>query len=366
MARRGDGIYQRGRTWWLDFTHRGERHVTRLGKNISRTVAGELARVQRGAILKGEAGIGGPPRKDILFEKAAEQFTEWAETNRRPKTARCYKQCVVRLKESFAGKRLREIDPLSVERHKRARIKAEAPIAANRELATLRALINKARTWGLYEGGNPVSEVKIPRERPSRLRYLEPDEETALLGAAKDPLRTIVLVGLHAGLRIQAEALTLQWADVDLKRGLLTVQAAYAKNGETRTVPLNSTLRVALQELREHARGAYVFAKRDGTPLRSIRTAFLHACTSAGLKDVTPHTLRHTFASRLAMEGVDLRTIQELGGLAEARDGRTLRAPLARSQGRSDRADCPKFHNGIHNRGHRGTLGRRCKVVGSL
>ena len=39
MARRGDGIYLRGKTWWLDFRHRGERHVARLGKNISRTVA---------------------------------------------------------------------------------------------------------------------------------------------------------------------------------------------------------------------------------------------------------------------------------------------------------------------------------------
>ena len=53
MARRGDGLYQRGKTWWLDFTHRGERHVVRLGRNISRTVAGELARVQRAAVLKG-------------------------------------------------------------------------------------------------------------------------------------------------------------------------------------------------------------------------------------------------------------------------------------------------------------------------
>jgi hypothetical protein len=43
MARRGDGIYLRGRTWWLDFMHDGKRHVVRLGKNISRTVAGELA-----------------------------------------------------------------------------------------------------------------------------------------------------------------------------------------------------------------------------------------------------------------------------------------------------------------------------------
>jgi hypothetical protein len=56
MARRGDGIYQRGPTWWLDFTHEGQRHIARLGKGINRIVAGELARVKRAAVLKGEAG----------------------------------------------------------------------------------------------------------------------------------------------------------------------------------------------------------------------------------------------------------------------------------------------------------------------
>jgi hypothetical protein len=40
MARRGDGIYLRGKTWWLDFTHEGKRHVARSGKGINRTVAG--------------------------------------------------------------------------------------------------------------------------------------------------------------------------------------------------------------------------------------------------------------------------------------------------------------------------------------
>ena len=59
MARRGDGIYLRGRTWWLDFLHEGKRHVVRIGKGINRTAAGEIARVQRAAILKGEVGIGG-------------------------------------------------------------------------------------------------------------------------------------------------------------------------------------------------------------------------------------------------------------------------------------------------------------------
>jgi hypothetical protein len=42
MTTRGTGIYLRGKTWWLDFTHFGDRHVVRLGKSISRTVAERL------------------------------------------------------------------------------------------------------------------------------------------------------------------------------------------------------------------------------------------------------------------------------------------------------------------------------------
>ena len=83
MARHGDGIYQRGKTWWLDFRHQGQRHVALLGKGINRTVARELAAVKRAAILKGEAGIGGPKRKDLPFTEAADKFLEWAEANKR-------------------------------------------------------------------------------------------------------------------------------------------------------------------------------------------------------------------------------------------------------------------------------------------
>jgi len=314
MARRGDGIYQRGATWWLDFTHEGKRHVLRIGKGINQTAAREIAQVKRAGSLKGEAGIG-RKRADIGFDQAKDEFLKWADANKRPRTARTYRQCLQALAVSFAGQRLSAISAFDIERHKQARLKAGVRVMVNREREVLRAVYNRCREWGKYEGNNPVMAVKGVRESEGRLRFLEPEEEAQLLAAAKAPgLRAIILAGIYAGLRIESEALTLAPADVDFRTGQLTVQSAYAKSGKTRRVPMNATLRAALAPLKEQATGATLFISRMGTPYRSIRSAFETACRRAGLADVTPHVLRHTFASRLVMAGVDLRTVQELGG----------------------------------------------------
>src|SRR5499425_3786838 len=99
MARRGDGLYQRGKskTWWLEFVHDERRQFVRLGKRITRTVAREIAQakravareiaqVKRARILKGEAGIG-RKRLNIGFDQAKEAFLQWAEAHKRPRTA---------------------------------------------------------------------------------------------------------------------------------------------------------------------------------------------------------------------------------------------------------------------------------------
>ena len=111
--------------------HDGRRHVARLGKSINRTVAGELASVQRAAILKGEAGIGGRKRKDMAFDDAAKEFLAWARAEKKPKTAKLYGECLTPLKASFAGKRLSELHPLLIEKHKRARLEAGAKVMPN-------------------------------------------------------------------------------------------------------------------------------------------------------------------------------------------------------------------------------------------
>src|SRR5688572_29765922 len=114
MARQGSGVYQRGGTWWLDFYHQGKRHILKIGAKIKRSVAVELASVQRARILRGEVGIGEKKRKDIGFEEAKKEFLKWTETNKKPNTARCYRQYLDELEQSFKGKRLSQICRLDV------------------------------------------------------------------------------------------------------------------------------------------------------------------------------------------------------------------------------------------------------------
>ena len=318
MARKHEGLYRRSQTWWLDCRIDGRRYVKKLGKNISRSVAGELADVQRAMILKGEAGIG-KKRKDVPFTKAKEAFLDWATTNKRPRTVRVYRQQLERLAVSFSTKTLAHISSFDVERHKRDRAEQGARIQANREIAVLKNLFNKAKDWGLYEGENPARGVKFLEEPKRRLRYLEPSEEAKLLEVASEPLRSLIIIGTNTGIRIGAEALTLKWVDVDLLRGILTVQAAYSKNGQTRNIPLNSRAREAFQHLKTISRSDYVFSKPNGQPYKSMEKPFTQACKAAGLSNtgLSLHSLRHTFASSLVMAGVDLVTVQQYGGWSD-------------------------------------------------
>ncbi len=188
--------------------------------------------------------------------------------------------------------------------------------ATHRELSVSKNLFFRARDWGKYEGENPVSRVKMVKESSGRLRFLEPSEEQRLLAHASEPLRTVILVGIYSGLRVKSEGLTLRKADIDLKRSLLTVRDTFAKNRETRTVPINKErLLEPLRKQMARSTSEWVFTLKDNvTQYKSFRTAFETACRNAKLTDVTPYVLRDTFASRLAMAGVDLRTIQDLGG----------------------------------------------------
>ena len=350
MARRGDALYLRGKTWWLDFRHNGTRHAVRLGKGISRSVAKELASVKRGAILKGEAGIG-KKRKDCSFEKAKAAYLVWMQTNTRPRTQRVYTQALDQLSKSFAGKLLSQISAFDIERHKHRRVEAGAPVVANREVSRLRALFNAAIRWGLFEGGNPATDIKPVEESEGRLRFLEYAEEAQLLKVAPPIVQDIIVLGVNTGIRISAEGLGLQWADVDFSRNLLSVPAAYAKNGQTRTIPLNSRARAMLERRKGQSHSAFVFSKPNGQHYKSMDKHLAKALQQAGLSGtgISLHSLRHTFASRLVMSGADLRTIQECGGWGDLSLVQRYSHLSASHKTTAVERIAGEFHNAFHN-----------------
>jgi hypothetical protein len=98
---------------------------------------------------------------------------------------------------------LSQIHPFALEKHKQARITADARIAANRELSCLRNLFYRCIEWKKFEGENSVKQAKrqqtarLTKEPLTRLRFLNPEEEKALLEAAREPLRTPIIVGIN-------------------------------------------------------------------------------------------------------------------------------------------------------------------------
>jgi integrase len=208
---------------------------------------------------------------------------------------------------------LSQIHSFAIEKYKQARLDAGHRVAVNRELSALSAMFNRSIEWKKFEGSNPKRKVKKVKEALTRLRFLSEAEEARLRAAFREPQRTIVLLGLYMGLRIGAEALTLKKENVDLENGLLTIEAAYSKNGKTQT-PIHSCLIDPLQVRMMDSRSNYLFPGPNGKPMHDIRTSFENACAAARISGkVTPHTLRHTFASRPAMKGVNSLTLQLLG-----------------------------------------------------
>ena len=148
------------------------------------------------------------------------------------------------------------------------------------------------------------------KEDNARTRFLTEDEEARLLAHCNAQLKPLVVTALHTGFR-KSELLSLRWANIDFRHHLIKVEAAYTKTREARGVPMSETLTATLKQLKIHENielTASVFGYRQMTK------TFARAVQRAGITNFTFHDLRHTFASRLVMAGVDLTTVKELMG----------------------------------------------------
>jgi integrase len=171
-------------------------------------------------------------------------------------------------------------------------------------------MFNKAIHWG-YLTQNPLHDVQDFKEPPGRVRYLTDVEVEILLNSCYGHIKSIVIVALNTGMR-KGEILNLEWRDVDLRNRLIIIRNT--KNNESRTIPINEILYETLTLLGHTTDEQYVFANRNGNPFGDVRTSFRNALKRAGIEDFRFHDLRHTFASKLVMRGVNIRTVQTLLG----------------------------------------------------
>jgi len=149
------------------------------------------------------------------------------------------------------------------------------------------------------------------KEPPGRLRYLKPEEVKALFPSCSDHIRPIIVTALNTGMR-KGELQKLKWTDIDFKNRKITV--VEAKNNESRVVPINKTLHKELFSLSKRSKGEYVFSDKNGLPYGDIKKSFLTALKKVKIEDFRFHDLRHTFSSYLVMQGVNLKTVQQIMG----------------------------------------------------
>lgn len=287
----------------------------------------------------------------ITFKAFVEKHYEpWAAQHRKTGTEQAARLRAVF--GTFDAKRLDQITAFEVERWRSARLKTGiAKATTNRDLNTLKAALRLAVRWKLLST-YPLGDVKNTKvDTAGRVRFLSPDEETRLrdaltarddarraerersnvwrrergyalwpaLGTYTDHLTPIVLLALNTGLR-RGELFNLTWADVDLARALVTVEGAGAKSGQSRHIPLNTEALDVLRTWRGDvapAADAFVFPGLEGARLEDIKGAWLPLVKAAKVTAFTFHDLRHTFASKLVMAGVDLNTVRELLGHAD-------------------------------------------------
>jgi len=258
----------------------------------------------------------------IRFREYVTGYTEWRRAHRE-RSWRGDRGRLTALVTHFGDRWLDEITSRDVDSYLGGLVTSgRARATANRYRAMLSALFKQAMRDGNVTA-NPVRAVPQFKENNQRVAYLTDVEEQAVHDALLPEYRPHFVVSLHTGLR-WSEQMSLTWRDMDLVTGFVTVPRS--KHGESRRVPINSTVRGVLVDLatRRHRPDdprEPVFAPRPPQAtffpgaIERARAALREAKRDTSRLDgYVWHSNRHTFASRLAMAGVDLLTLKDLGG----------------------------------------------------
>ncbi|MBV6816053.1 site-specific integrase [Xanthomonas campestris pv. passiflorae] len=267
------------------------------------------------------------PKPATLGSFVREHYGPWAKANQ--KAGQATIDALAAHFTEIVDKPLAAICAFDLERFKSQRLKAGIkPATVNRDLSRIRGALSRAVDWGMLEQ-HPMRTVKQAKGADdSRVRYLTHEEERQLRAGLQQRehdrraphLLPMELVALNTGMR-RGELLGLDWADVNLPGKLVTVTVANAKSRKARHIPLNSEAHDTLARWGGGGAGTGLAfpSSRTGRRMDNISSSWEELCDTIALPGFRFHDLRHTFASRLVMAGVDLNTVRELLGHSDIR-----------------------------------------------
>jgi len=226
------------------------------------------------------------------------------------------------IKPVIGNKCLKDISQFDIERLKKKMNEADkAPKTINYAIDVIRMAFNMAIKWNIAKN-NPAFGIKRPKKDNRRMRFLSPEEAQSLLNECKrrsQQLYELAFLSLHTGMRF-GEIANLIWQDIDFENELIRIKDP--KNTTNRIAYMTPEIKAMLKAKRQGKPNELVFKDRNGGRIQTISKAFNEAIKALGLNDgvedrrdkVIFHTLRHTFASWLAIQGTPIYTIKELLG----------------------------------------------------
>lgn len=309
MSKRGTGgLYLRGTTWWIRYSHRGQEF-----RESSKEESETKARKFLNARIKETQGSRKPQAEErVSFENLAEMLrTDYQLKNRR--SIRRLEGSIKHLQEHFATDRAVDIDAGRVKAYAKARRQQGAANATiNSELAALKHAFKIAIDDDRLSR-SPKIEM-LDEKGNARQGFIEHAEFVALREVLPDRLRDPIAFLYLSGWRV-SEMKTLEWSDVDLDAAMLNLPAAKSKNKDGRKLPLSGEL----AEIIDRARAArrldcpFVFHV-NGKPILDFRAAWAAACTAAGHTALLVHDLRRSAIRNLTRAGVPEQLAMELSG----------------------------------------------------
>jgi len=358
------------KTYALFYRHDGQQKDYLLGihGSVTSEQARELAKQRIGEVAGGK-DIQAAKRQDKARAERARyetlkafiehKYKPWAESHLKTSD-----EALRTLERDFAhlnARRLEDISKWDIQKWAAQKMKDGMHAATiNRRVGTLKAVLSRAKEWGVI-ADNPLSGAKrIKTDDKARVRFLSDDEEKALRAALEarqqeqraerlryiewrnerklpppkpfnakytDHLQPMTLLAINTGLR-RGELFNLKRTDIDLKGRTLTVEGTTAKSGSTRHIPLNDEAFAVLvawlnqrgereksKEEDQSKKDDLVFpSPATGDRLTHIKSSWASLIMKAGITQFRFHDLRHHFASKLVMKGVDLNTVRELLG----------------------------------------------------